>query len=61
MADDLVIRLRKQAKCVYLAAEQGPADDLSDGLTKAADEIERLRQKVDHLEQIIQCVRLAVV
>jgi hypothetical protein len=41
---DLVDRLRKMATCVYLAAEKGPADDLSDGLTKAANEIERLRQ-----------------
>lgn len=42
--DDLVNRLRKQAKCVYLAAEEGPADDLSDGLTKAADRIATLTQ-----------------
>lgn len=39
---DIVTRLRKQATCVYLATEAGPASDLSDGLTKAANEIERL-------------------
>lgn len=40
---DIVARLRKQATCVYLAAEAGPAADLSDGLSKAANEIEKLR------------------
>ncbi|MDX9862548.1 MAG: hypothetical protein RBS99_16700 [Rhodospirillales bacterium] len=40
---DLVERLRKQAVCVYLAAEAGPANDISASLKAAADEIERLR------------------
>jgi hypothetical protein len=40
--NNLVERLRKQAVCVYLATESGPADDLSDGLKKAADRIEAL-------------------
>jgi uncharacterized small protein (DUF1192 family) len=40
---ELVKRLRKGAKCVYLAAEEGPANDLSDMLTKAADALDALR------------------
>lgn len=40
----LVERLRKAATCVYIAVEKDVADDLSDMLRKAADEIDRLRQ-----------------
>lgn len=39
----LVERLRKQASAIYIAAEKECADDVSDALRKAADEIERLR------------------
>lgn len=46
MADTLVDRLRKQATCVYLATEKSVADDLSDGLTKAYQEIFCLREVV---------------
>ena len=34
---DLIKRLRKQATCVYIAVEKDVADDISDGLTEAAD------------------------
>jgi thiamine monophosphate kinase len=43
----LVVRLRKQAKCVYLAAELGPATDLSDGLIQAANAIEELEARLE--------------
>jgi len=45
---DLVERLRKQARCVYLAVEDEPAADLSDGLGKAADRIEALQAALQH-------------
>jgi hypothetical protein len=54
---DLEVRLLKMATCVYLAAEKGPADDLSDGLTKAAAEIKRLRERVETLQNFLKVIR----
>jgi hypothetical protein len=39
----LVERLRKASTCVYIAVDKHVADDLSDMLRKAADEIATLR------------------
>jgi hypothetical protein len=39
----LVARLRTRSRAVFLAAEESPAQDLSNHLRDAADEIERLR------------------
>jgi hypothetical protein len=39
---ELTERLRKMAVCIHIAVEKIVADDVADGLTKAADEIERL-------------------
>jgi len=46
----LVERLRKMSRAVYLACEKSVADDISDGLNKAADRIEELEKK--------QCTRI---
>lgn len=43
---ELVKRLRKQAVCVHLTAEAGPAADIADGLTKAAERIELLEARL---------------
>lgn len=40
MNDKLIERLRKTAKCVYLATEAAVADDIADALNKAADALE---------------------
>jgi hypothetical protein len=53
---ELVNRLRKQAACVYLAAEETVADDLSDGLKKAADEIEQLRRDLHAIKFALRSV-----
>jgi hypothetical protein len=37
---DLIDRLRKRAKCVYLATERSVADDLSSILKEAANALE---------------------
>lgn len=50
----LIDRLRKQAVCVYLAAEEGPAKDLSDGLTKAADHIATLTKELAEARKVIE-------
>jgi len=43
---ELTERLRKMAVCIHIAVEKIVADDVADGLTKAADEIERLRARI---------------
>jgi hypothetical protein len=42
------------SNAVYLAAERGPADDLSDGLTKAANEIEEAREWLKACLQLVE-------
>ena len=42
----LVDRLKTRSRAVFLAAEAGPADDLSAHLKEAAAEIERLRAAI---------------
>ena len=42
----LLERLRKQATAVYLAADEGVAEDLSEGLKLAINEIKRLRAEL---------------
>ena len=37
-------QLRKCAMCVYLAADEGPAEDISNHLIQAAERIESLEQ-----------------
>ncbi len=44
-SEELVARLNKMARCVYLAAEASVADDISDGLRKAADRITLLEKR----------------
>lgn len=45
--------LRKAALAVYLAAEAGPAEDISRRLQWAANEIERLRSHIKRAEHQI--------
>lgn len=47
----LTDRLRKQAKCIYIAVEETVANDISDGLTQAADTIDRLTAALRAIEQ----------
>ena len=39
---ELIAWARKASKCIYIAVEQAVADDISGGLTKLADALERL-------------------
>jgi hypothetical protein len=49
--EDLVHELRKRAKCVFLATEAGPAQDLSDHMKCAADKIEELTAELSAFQQ----------
>ena len=49
-SSELVEQLRKMARCVYIAVEASVADDLSDGLTKAADRIADLEARLARAE-----------
>ena len=44
---ELVARLRKASRAIYLATEEAVADDISSKLTRAADTIERLERERD--------------
>jgi len=57
-AQALVARLRKMAVCVYLAAEKGPAADIADGLTKAADALEANEQRAQTVRELADTWRL---
>jgi hypothetical protein len=48
---DLPHELRKRAKCVFLAAEASPAQDLSDHMRHAADKIEELTAELSGLQK----------
>jgi len=48
---DLIERLRKQSVCIYIASEKGCADDVSDGLRKAADALEQQAKRIEELER----------
>ena len=43
----LIARLRKQAKCIYIAVEQTVADDIADAENKAADALESMMREKD--------------
>lgn len=47
-------QLRKCAMCVYLAAEAGPADDISSHLKQAADRIEELDAELAALRSLVR-------
>lgn len=49
---ELIGKLRKQAKCVYLATDKEVADDLSAGLTAAADRIAELEAEIREWESM---------
>lgn len=49
---DIVPGLRKCATAVFLATEEGPARDISDRLTAAANEIEQLRDVLNKFADI---------
>jgi hypothetical protein len=51
--DDLKERLRKQARCIYIAVEGTVADDIADGTTQALARIEALEQRVSELEEAL--------
>lgn len=48
---DIKERLRKTAACVYLAAEEGPATDISNTLIDGVNEIERLERDLAQQQQ----------
>lgn len=56
MADtkELVARLRKASRAIYLATEEAVADDISSKLTRAADTIERLERERDEARGIVR-------
>lgn len=43
----LVERLRRMAKCIYIAVEPSVADDIADGLNKSAALIEQLVEALE--------------
>jgi hypothetical protein len=47
--EDLCERLRKQAKCIYIAVEESVADDIADAENKAADRLEALHAEREKL------------
>lgn len=47
-------QLRKCAMCVYLAAEAGPAENISYHLTEAAKTIEAQTDEIDQLKAVIE-------
>jgi hypothetical protein len=51
---ELVERLRKMARCVYLAAEGSVANDLSDGLTKAADALVQANSRIARQDRLLR-------
>lgn len=52
--NDLIERLRKMARCIYIAVEATVADDVSDGLTKAADTIESQASLINKLGEALE-------
>jgi len=49
-------RLRKASKAVYLATEKSVADDLSQMLSNAADELETEKEHSDFLERLLKAL-----
>jgi hypothetical protein len=47
--EELCERLRKQAKCIYIAVEESVADDIADAENKAADRLEALHAEREKL------------
>lgn len=43
---DLIRKMRRQAKCIYLSVQEDIAIDISDSLTQAADDIEQLEREL---------------
>ena len=52
----LITKLRKVSTCVYLAADEGPARDISETCIAAVNKLAEAQQQIEHVERDYQAV-----